>query len=34
MRLQKLADDEQHSLPDQAGRLLEAVELLARPGQD
>ena len=33
MRLQKLADDEQRSLADQAGRLLEALELLARPGQ-
>lgn len=29
-RLQKLAADEQRSLVDQAGRLLEAVELLAR----
>jgi DNA-binding response OmpR family regulator len=29
-RLQKLADDEQRSLADQAGRLVEAVELLAR----
>ena len=29
-RLQKLADDEQRSLGDQAGRLVEAVELLAR----
>ena len=33
-RLQKLAADEQRSLVDQAGRLLDAVELLARPGQD
>ena len=32
-RLQKLASDEQRSLADQAGRLLDAVELLARPGQ-
>jgi DNA-binding response OmpR family regulator len=32
-RLQKLAADEQRSLSDQAGRLVEAVELLARPGQ-
>ena len=30
VRLQKLADDEQRSLGDQAGRLVEAVELLAR----
>jgi two-component system, response regulator PdtaR len=29
-RLQKLADDEQRPLADQAGRLVEAVELLAR----
>ena len=29
-RLQKLANDEQRSLADQAGRLVEAVELLAR----
>jgi response regulator NasT len=29
-RLQKLADDEQRSLADQAGRLVDAVELLAR----
>ena len=29
-RLQKLADEEQRSLTDQAGRLVEAVELLAR----
>jgi two-component system, response regulator PdtaR len=29
-RLQKLAADEQRSLADQAGRLVEAVELLAR----
>lgn len=29
-RLQKLADDEQRGLADQAGRLVEAVELLAR----
>ena len=33
-RLQKLAQDEQRSLADQASRLVEAVELLARPGQD
>ena len=33
-RLQKLAADEQRSLADQAGRLVEAVELLARPGQN
>ena len=32
-RLHKLAADEQRSLADQAGRLVEAVELLARPGQ-
>jgi len=32
-RLNKLAADEQRSLVDQAGRLVEAVELLARPGQ-
>ena len=32
-RLQKLAEDEQRSLADQAGRLVDAVELLARPGQ-
>ncbi len=32
-RLQKLATDEQHSLADQAARLVDAVELLARPGQ-
>ena len=32
-RLQKLAADEQRSLADQAGRLVDAVELLARPGQ-
>ncbi len=31
-RLQKLAADEQRGLVDQAGRLVEAVELLARPG--
>jgi response regulator NasT len=29
-RLQKLADDERRGLADQAGRLVEAVELLAR----
>jgi len=29
-RLRRLADDEQRSLADQAGRLVEAVELLAR----
>ena len=29
-RLQKLADDERRSLGDQAGRLVEAIELLAR----
>ena len=33
-RLQKLAGHEQRSLADQAGRLLDALELLARPGQD
>ncbi len=33
LRLQKLASDEQRSLADQAGRLLDALELLARPGQ-
>ena len=32
-RLRKLADDEQRGLADQAGRLLDAVELLGRPGQ-
>ncbi len=32
-RLQKLAQDEQRGLADQAARLLDAVELLARPGQ-
>ena len=32
-RLQRLAADEQRSLADQAGRLVDAVELLARPGQ-
>jgi response regulator NasT len=32
-RLHKLAADEQRSLADQACRLVEAVELLARPGQ-
>jgi two-component system, response regulator PdtaR len=32
-RLQKLAADEKRSLADQAERLVEAVELLARPGQ-
>ena len=32
-RLRKLAADEQRGLADQAGRLLDAVELLARPGQ-
>ena len=32
-RLQKLASDEGRSLLDQAERLIEAVELLARPGQ-
>jgi DNA-binding response OmpR family regulator len=31
-RLQKLAADEKRSLADQAERLVEAVELLARPG--
>lgn len=31
-RLQKLADDEGRSIADQAERLIEAVELLARPG--
>ena len=34
VRLQKLAQDEHRSLADQASRLVEAVELLARPGQD
>ena len=33
-RLQKLAQDEHRGLADQASRLVEAVELLARPGQD
>jgi len=32
-RLQKLAADEGRSLQDQAERLIDAVELLARPGQ-
>ena len=32
-RLQKLAADEKRSLADQAERLVEAVELLARPGE-
>lgn len=32
-RLQRLAADEGRSLADQASRLIEAVELLARPGQ-
>ena len=32
-RLQRLADDEHRGLADQAERLVEAVELLARPGQ-
>ena len=32
-RLQRLAAEEGRSLADQAGRLIEAVELLARPGQ-
>ena len=32
-RLQKLAASEQRSVVDQAGRLVDAVELLARPGQ-
>jgi two-component system, response regulator PdtaR len=32
-RLKKLAADEGRSVADQAGRLIEAVELLARPGQ-
>ena len=32
-RLQRLAGDEHRSLADQAERLVEAVELLARPGQ-
>ena len=32
-RLRRLAADEQRGLADQAGRLLDAVELLARPGQ-
>ena len=33
IRLRKLAADEQRSLADQAERLVQAVELLARPGQ-
>jgi response regulator NasT len=33
-RLRKLALDERRSLAEQAERLVEAVELLARPGQD
>ncbi len=33
MRLQKLAGDEGRTLEDQAARLIDAVELLARPGQ-
>ena len=33
-RLERLAGDEGRGLADQAGRLLDAVELLARPGQD
>ena len=32
-RLRRLATSEQRSLLDQAGRLIEAVELLAKPGQ-
>jgi DNA-binding response OmpR family regulator len=32
-RLQKLATDERRTLADQAERLVEAVELLARPGE-
>jgi len=32
-RLQRLAKDEGRALDDQAARLVEAVELLARPGQ-
>ena len=32
-RLRRLATTEQRSLLDQAGRLVEAVELLAKPGQ-
>jgi DNA-binding response OmpR family regulator len=32
-RLQKLAADEERTLADQAERLVEAVELLARPGE-
>ena len=32
-RLQKLANDEKRTLADQAERLVEAVELLARPGE-
>ena len=32
-RLRRLATSEQRSLLDQAGRLVEAVELLAKPGQ-
>ena len=33
-RLQRLAAEEGRALPDQAERLAEAVELLARPGRD
>ena len=33
LRLRKLAEDEQRSLADQAERLVEALELLSRPGQ-
>ncbi|WP_234414063.1 response regulator [Ideonella sp. A 288] len=33
-RLTRLAADEQRGLADQAGRLVDAVELLARPGRD
>ena len=33
-RLVRLADEEGRSLADQAARLVEAVELLARPGRD
>ena len=33
LRLQRLAAEDGHALADQAGRLIEALELLARPGQ-
>ena len=32
-RLMSLAADDDHSLPEQARRIIDAVELLARPGQ-